>query len=64
MFEDIADISQIMIGTGAEKRGKVMAVWQSQAVQQKLKSFRVPWLWDGNKIAWYVYSASYPAEHC
>ncbi|KAF8860682.1 eukaryotic translation initiation factor-like protein 2C 2 [Acephala macrosclerotiorum] len=51
----------ILIGTGAEKRGKMMAVWKSQAVQQRLNSFRVPWLWDGNKIAWT--SAKIPEQH-
>ncbi|KAE8440738.1 hypothetical protein EG329_006633 [Mollisiaceae sp. DMI_Dod_QoI] len=42
----------ILIGNGAEKRGKIMAVWKSKTVQAKLASFNVPWLWDGNKIAW------------
>jgi eukaryotic translation initiation factor 2C len=42
---------QIHIGNGAEKRGKIMAVWKSRAVQTRLKSLGM-WLWDGNKLAW------------
>jgi eukaryotic translation initiation factor 2C len=45
--------AQIMIGNGAEKRGKIMAVWKSRTVQSKLSSLiQGPWLWDGNKLAW------------
>jgi eukaryotic translation initiation factor 2C len=44
---------QIHIGNGAEKRGKILAIWKSRAVQNKLKSLiQGPWLWDGNKLAW------------
>jgi hypothetical protein len=48
---------QILIGTGAEKRGKVYKVWHSKTLQDKLRSLTngMPWLWDGNRIAWYVY---------
>ncbi|TVY80632.1 Protein argonaute [Lachnellula suecica] len=43
----------INIGTGAEARGKVMAIWKSKGVQNELKAkHNGPWLWDGNKIAW------------
>ncbi|KAH7370050.1 Piwi domain-containing protein [Rhexocercosporidium sp. MPI-PUGE-AT-0058] len=54
------DIQQydINIGNGAEKRGKVMAVWKSKAVQERLRSVFPPgakWLWDGNKLAWSRY---------
>lgn len=49
-----ADISKINIGNGAEKKGKIMAVWYSKAVQNKLRQYPSPFLWDGNKIAWYV----------
>ncbi|KAG4436130.1 hypothetical protein IFR05_008373, partial [Cadophora sp. M221] len=55
------DIQQydINIGNGAEKRGKIMAVWKSKAVQERLRSVFPPgskWLWDGNKLAWSKYS--------
>jgi eukaryotic translation initiation factor 2C len=45
-----------LIGTGAEKRGKVLAVWKSNAVQNRIRNLtqNMPWLWDGNKIAWYI----------
>ncbi|CZR64330.1 related to argonaute like post-transcriptional gene silencing protein QDE-2 [Phialocephala subalpina] len=57
------DIQQydIVIGTGAEKRGKITAVWKSKTVQDRLNSFRVPWLWNGDKIAWT--SAKIPEQH-
>ncbi|KAG9232999.1 Piwi domain-containing protein [Amylocarpus encephaloides] len=42
----------INIGTGAEKMGKIMAVWKSQTVQMKLNEVGAPFLWDGNKLAW------------
>ncbi|KAH8819457.1 eukaryotic translation initiation factor-like protein 2C 2 [Xylogone sp. PMI_703] len=42
----------ILIGNGAEKKGKIMAVWNSKTVQARLKSVSAYWLWDGNKIAW------------
>ncbi|KAL2072104.1 hypothetical protein VTL71DRAFT_11447 [Oculimacula yallundae] len=51
------DIQQydINIGNGAEKRGKIMAVWKSKAVQERLRAAFPPgaqYLWDGNKLAW------------
>ncbi|CZS95190.1 related to argonaute like post-transcriptional gene silencing protein QDE-2 [Rhynchosporium agropyri] len=54
------DIQQydINIGNGAEKRGKIMAVWKSKAVQEKLRASFPPgaqYLWDGNKLAWSRY---------
>jgi eukaryotic translation initiation factor 2C len=53
--------SQVQIGNDAEKRGKIMAVWNSSAVQSKLRSLiQGPWLWDGNKIAWYVSASTLP----
>ncbi|TVY52417.1 Protein argonaute [Lachnellula cervina] len=40
-------------GAGEVAKGKIMAVWRSKAVQNKLKEIHNgPWLWDGNKIAW------------
>lgn len=45
---------QINIGNGAEKRGLVKKVWECNTVQNVLKkhSGGMPWLWDGNKLAW------------
>lgn len=43
---------QILIGNGAEKKGKIMAIWKSKAVQSKLQAVSRYWLWDGNRIAW------------
>jgi len=50
----------ILIGTGAEKRGKIMAVWKSKILQTKIRSLtqNMAWLWDGNKIAWTSYNVS------
>ncbi|KAH7395607.1 eukaryotic translation initiation factor-like protein 2C 2 [Cadophora sp. MPI-SDFR-AT-0126] len=48
----------INIGNGAEKRGKIMAVWKSRAVQERLRQAFPPGaliLWDGNKLAWSKY---------
>ncbi|PVH73736.1 Piwi-domain-containing protein [Cadophora sp. DSE1049] len=48
----------INIGNGAEKRGKIMAVWKSRAVQDRLRQVFPPGaliLWDGNKLAWSKY---------
>lgn len=44
----------INIGTGAERRGKIKAVWKSRAVQERLRQVNknMPILYDGNKIAW------------
>ncbi|KAH6682517.1 Piwi domain-containing protein [Halenospora varia] len=44
----------VSIGTGAEKMGKIMFVWKSNQVQNKLKAAagNECWLWDGNKLAW------------
>ena len=39
----------IMIGSGAEKRGLITAVWNSQAIQTKLGD---GFIFDGNKIGW------------
>ncbi|KAE9369735.1 Piwi-domain-containing protein [Stipitochalara longipes BDJ] len=46
----------INIGNGAEKKGKIMAVWMSRAVQERLKQISPgpSLLWDGNKLLWYV----------
>jgi len=41
-----------MIGTGAEKRGYISAVWNSKTVQDKLRNLDDKWLFDGNRIAW------------
>ncbi|KAH8777302.1 eukaryotic translation initiation factor-like protein 2C 2 [Hyaloscypha finlandica] len=44
----------INVGNGAEKRGKIMAVWMSRAVQERLKQVSPgnSILWDGNKLLW------------
>jgi eukaryotic translation initiation factor 2C len=49
-------ISQINIGNGAEKKGKIMAVWKSRAVQNRIAQLSPgkSILWDGNKLLWYV----------
>ena len=47
---------KILVGDGAQARGKVKAIWLSQTVQNRLRSLTQgkPWLWDGNKNAWYA----------
>ncbi|KAK6007346.1 hypothetical protein QM012_006354 [Aureobasidium pullulans] len=40
---------QVQIGTGAEKRGLIKAVWNSQTTREKLGS---DWIFDGNVLAW------------
>lgn len=46
-------MEQLNFGAGEVAKGKIMAVWRSKAVQNKLKEIHNgPWLWDGNKIAW------------
>ncbi|RKF63291.1 Protein argonaute [Erysiphe neolycopersici] len=44
----------VNIGNGAEKRGKLKAIWQSKTLQTSLRQAckGSPILWDGNKIAW------------
>ncbi|EKG10810.1 Argonaute/Dicer protein PAZ [Macrophomina phaseolina MS6] len=39
----------VIVGTGTEKRGLIMSVWDSNAVKAKIGK---GWLFDGNKIAW------------
>jgi eukaryotic translation initiation factor 2C len=40
---------KVLIGSGAEKRGLIKAVWESTAVQTAIgKGF----IFDGNKIGW------------
>ncbi|OJD34765.1 piwi domain-containing protein [Diplodia corticola] len=39
----------VNIGSGTEKRGLVMNVWESKTVKAKIGN---GWLFDGNKIAW------------
>ncbi|KKY16343.1 putative eukaryotic translation initiation factor 2c [Diplodia seriata] len=39
----------VNIGSGTEKRGLIMNVWESKTVKAKLGN---GWLFDGNKIAW------------
>jgi eukaryotic translation initiation factor 2C len=46
-------LTQLHVGNGAEKRGMIMAAWKSRTLQEKL-SFGKMWLFDGNKIAWYL----------
>jgi len=37
-----------------------MVVWKSKAVQNELRrAHNGPWLWDGNKIAWYVFISTF-----
>lgn len=40
---------QVLIGSGAEKRGLIKTVWESQAIKNAIgKGF----IFDGNKIGW------------
>ncbi|GME33790.1 Eukaryotic translation initiation factor 2 [Neofusicoccum parvum] len=39
----------VIVGSGTEKRGLVMAIWESKTLKSKLGK---GWLFDGNKIAW------------
>ncbi|THZ29175.1 Piwi-domain-containing protein [Aureobasidium pullulans] len=48
---------QVMVGTGAEKRGLIKAVWNSQATRSKLGP---GWIFDGNSLAWST--TKHPAE--
>lgn len=49
-------MKQVQVGTGAEKMGKIFAVWNSKKVQEELQRVNNShWLWDGNKIAWLVF---------
>lgn len=41
--------SQINIGNGAEKRGLIKSVWESQAVKNNVGN---GFIFDGNKIGW------------
>ncbi|CCU74167.1 argonaute/ago1/eukaryotic translation initiation factor 2c [Blumeria hordei DH14] len=51
---DIYQYDVINIGSGAEKLGKIKAVWMSRQVQEKILQINrgFPLIWDGNKIAW------------
>ncbi|CAD0106681.1 unnamed protein product [Aureobasidium uvarum] len=40
---------QVMVGTGAEKRGLIKAVWNSQATRKHLGA---GWIFDGQSLAW------------
>ncbi|KAI5239632.1 Piwi-domain-containing protein [Aureobasidium subglaciale] len=40
---------QVMVGTGAEKRGLIKAVWNSKATKEQLGT---GWIFDGNSLAW------------
>jgi len=40
---------EVLIGSGAEKRGLIKKVWASQAVKKALGS---GWIFDGNRLAW------------
>lgn len=53
---------QIMIGNGTEKRGLLRAVWNSTTIQNALKVVDSHWLWDGNRIAWYVNSSAHASS--
>jgi eukaryotic translation initiation factor 2C len=41
----------VLVGTGAEKRGSVKAVWECNTVRSRLRSaIQGPWLWNGDKV--------------
>ncbi|KAI4731767.1 Piwi-domain-containing protein [Aureobasidium sp. EXF-10728] len=40
---------QVMVGSGAEKRGLIKAVWNSQATK---KALGAGWIFDGQSLAW------------
>lgn len=42
---------QVLIGSGAEKRGLIKKAWLSEAVQSQLPKAR-SWIFDGNTLAW------------
>lgn len=42
---------QVLIGSGAEKRGLIMKAWESKAVQSQLPMPHA-WIFDGNTLAW------------
>ncbi|GAB7357459.1 hypothetical protein MBLNU459_g0002t1 [Dothideomycetes sp. NU459] len=42
---------QVLIGSGAEKRGLIKKAWRSQAVQSQLPKAQ-SWIFDGNTLAW------------
>lgn len=42
---------QVLIGSGAEKRGLITKAWKSEAVQSQLPKAR-SWIFDGNTLAW------------
>ncbi|TAQ85545.1 hypothetical protein B7494_g6138 [Chlorociboria aeruginascens] len=48
------DVYQYDINAGAAdaKKGLIKVIWESRALQTKLKEISPCWLWDGNKIAW------------
>ncbi|KAL2135155.1 hypothetical protein VTI74DRAFT_9586 [Chaetomium olivicolor] len=48
------DVNQCDIAIFPEPKGAVVyqKVWKSKAVQNKLKSFKAPWLYDNRKLAW------------
>ena len=39
----------VIVGSGQEKRGLILNVWESQTVKQALGN---GWIFDGNKLAW------------
>ncbi|KAL8832946.1 MAG: hypothetical protein Q9170_004627 [Blastenia crenularia] len=42
----------VQIGNGAEKRGLIKAVWDSNQLNQAIPGNRNDWIFDGNKLAW------------
>ncbi|KAL1303294.1 hypothetical protein AAFC00_006700 [Neodothiora populina] len=42
---------QVLVGTGAEKRGLIKKAWASNAVQSELP-VQKSWIFDGNSLAW------------
>jgi eukaryotic translation initiation factor 2C len=39
----------VLIGSGVEKRGLIMAIWESKLLKDELGS---GWVFDGNRLAW------------
>ena len=48
----LLSITKIVIGSGAEKRGLVAAVWTSQKVKSEIQRYGPGFIYDMNKIGW------------
>ncbi|KAL8716741.1 MAG: hypothetical protein Q9225_005958 [Loekoesia sp. 1 TL-2023] len=42
----------VQVGNGAEKRGLIKAVWESNQLNNAIPGTRSDWIFDGNKLAW------------